>query len=170
MLRLIEITLACQTLMLPASLLKARELSLKFSHMATRSYLANWEYLLEPIEYELRQLSGVGFAIAAQTVMYHQRISSGREIQRHEKTLLEELTKLRDPLQRATEYVNQMMHELEPHASKRRRATENPAGSQSSWAADGHQISVEGDEWKGAGKLFSKVDHLCRYDSVSIPC
>ena len=159
--------------------------------MVTRSYLANWEYLVEPLEYELRQLGGVGFTIAAQTAMYHQRTSSGRERQRHEKILLEELTNLRCPLQRATEYVNQMMHELEPHSSKRRRPTENLAGSQSSWneynaqkpagsreaavitgegAADGHQMGAEGDEWKGAGKLFSKVAHLCRSSSVAISC
>ena len=160
--------------------------------MATRSYLSSWEYLVEPLEYELRQLGGVGFTIAAQTVMYHQRISSGHVIQRHEKMLLEELTKLRDPLQRAIEHVNQMMFELEPHSSKRRKATENPAGSQSSWneynaqepggkceeaaaftsehAADGHQIGCEGDKWKGVERLLSKVCRLCMYGSVSIFC
>ena len=101
--------------------------------MATRPYVSNWEYLVEPLEFELRQVGAAGFTMAAQTALY----ATGEEKKAyHEKILLEELTNLRGPLQRATEYVNQMMHELEPQSPKRRRTTENLTGSQSSW--NGH--------------------------------
>ena len=154
-----------------------------------RAHLAEWEYLVEPLEHELRQLRGVGFTIAAQTAMYHQRNSLGHERHLHQRILLEELTILRAPLQRATDYVNQMMYELEPHAPKRRKTTENPAGSSSAGnehnaqkpagdsnasasigerAADGIQTVDEEDEWKGAERLVSKVDRSRTGGSVGI--
>ena len=126
--------------------------------MVTRSHLSSWEYLVEPLEYELRHLGGAGVTIAAQTAMYHQSSPSGHETTRHERILLEELTNLRGPLQRATEYVNQMIHELEAHSWKRRRLTENLAVTQTSRnESNAHQMGAEEDEWKGAVKLFSKV-------------
>ena len=149
--------------------------------MASRSYLADWECLIEPLKHELRQLGGVGFVIAAQTAMYHQRTPSSHERQRHEKTLFEELAKLCGPLQKASEYVNQMMHELEPHSPKRLKSMENPSSSQpprndynshkptdsrvaavtiAEGATVSHETSAEEDQWKGAGGLLYKVAQL----------
>ena len=82
--------------MLPTSLLKSSVFNLEFGDMKTRSdradpraHLAEWEYLVEPLEHELRQLRGVGFTIAAQTAMYHQRNSLGHERLLHQRILLE---------------------------------------------------------------------------------
>ena len=147
--------------------------------MTTRPYLANWECLIEPLESELRQLGGVGFSIAAQTAMHCQRASSGdageEKKSRHVKILLEELTNLRNRLQRATEYANQMIHELETRSPKRRRTIENfaepslfrnaysgdAAGTTGEDAADSHKRDTEEDPWKGARKLLSKVTFSC---------
>lgn len=132
--------------------------------MATRFYLANWECLVDPIEYELHQLGRAGFTLAVQTAMYHKRNSSHHERQRHEQILFEELTKLHESLQRATDYVNQMMHELEPHSSKRRRTTEHSATSEG--VADGDQMADAEDEWKGAGSLLYEVADLCQVHPI----
>ena len=142
--------------------------------------LAHWEYLVEPLKSELRQLGGVGFTTAAVTAMYHRRLGGEEATARHEKILLEELTILRGPLQRATNYANQMMRELEHHSAKRRRITENPtselsprneyntragsrdaAGSAGEVAADGPQIGADEDPWTGVREFFSKGAHAC---------
>ena len=150
--------------------------------MTTRPYLANWECFIEPLESELRQLGGVDFSIAAQTVMHCQRASSGdageEKKSKHVKNLLEELTNLRSRLQRATEYANQIIHELETHPPKRRRTIENfteppsfrntysgdAAGPTGEDAADAHERDTEEDPWKGARNLLSKATFsCCRY-------
>ena len=156
-------------------------------HRSSRE-LGHWEYLVEPLESELRKLGGVGISTAAVTATYHRRLHEEEKSARYEKILLEELTKLRGPLQRATEYVNEMMDELQLHSSKRRRTTENLASSLSSFnvynahacsrdaavttgedAADGHHMGAVEDPWKGARELFSKVVHVCtcRRDAIS---
>ena len=109
--------------------------------------------------------------------MYYQTTSSGYDGEeqraRHEKTLVEELTKLRGPLQRATEYVNEILHELGPPPPKRRRTTENATEALPPWndcnpnaassncaePEEEHLTGAEDDEWKGAPNLFSNM--LC---------